>query len=285
MYLQHFGLAQYPFSLTPNTRFFLKLPSHQEAFNSLVRALLDDGNFSKIVGEVGTGKTMLCRMVLNALENHPNRFVTAYIPHPILGEDDLLETIADELSIVRSTSLQIGELIKLISAEVINADKAGKHTILFIDEAQAIPEESLNTIYLLTQAQANSKRPLQVILFGQPELDVLLDSPMLSQLERGISFSYKLEPMDRDAVEAYLQRRLVKSGFSGAALFNAAAVDLLHEASGGIPRMVNILCHKSLMVAFGKGDRLITNSHVEKAIADTEIVAPKKLSWRQRLFS
>ncbi|MCH1600499.1 MAG: AAA family ATPase [Pseudomonadales bacterium] len=263
----------------------MKLPSHQEAFNSLVRALLDDGNFSKIVGEVGTGKTMLCRMVLNALENHPNRFVTAYIPHPILGEDDLLETIADELSIVRSTSLQIGELIKLISAEVINADKAGKHTILFIDEAQAIPEESLYTIYLLTQAQANSKRPLQVILFGQPELDVLLDSPMLSQLERGISFSYKLEPMDRDAVEAYLQRRLVRSGFSGAALFNAAAVDLLHEASGGIPRMVNILCHKSLMVAFGKGDRLITNSHVEKAIADTEIVAPKKLSWRQRLFS
>jgi MSHA biogenesis protein MshM len=285
MYLQHFGLAQYPFSLTPNTRFFLKLPSHQEAFNSLVRALLDDGNFSKIVGEVGTSKTMLCRMVLNALENHPNRFVTAYIPHPILGEDDLLETIADELSIVRSTSLQIGELIKLISAEVINADKAGKHTILFIDEAQAIPEESLNTIYLLTQAQANSKRPLQVILFGQPELDVLLDSPMLSQLEQGISFSYKLESMDRDAVEAYLQRRLVKSGFSGAALFNAAAVDLLHEASGGIPRMVNILCHKSLMVAFGKGDRLITNSHVEKAIADTEIVASKKLSWRQRLFS
>ena len=285
MYLQHFGLAQYPFSLTPNSRFFLKLPSHQEAFNSLVRALLDDGNFSKIVGEVGTGKTMFCRMVLNALENHPNRFVTAYIPHPILGEDDLLETIADELSIVRSTSLQIGELIKLISAEVINADKAGKHTILFIDEAQAIPEDSLNTIYLLTQAQANSKRPLQVILFGQPELDVLLDSPMLSQLKQGISFSYKLEPMDRDAVEAYLQRRLVKSGFSGSALFNAAAVDLLHEASGGIPRIVNIPCHKSLMVAFGKGDRLITNSHVEKAIADTEIVAPKKPTWRQRLFS
>ena len=285
MYLQHFGLAQYPFSLTPNTRFFLKLPSHQEAFNSLVRALLDDGNFSKIVGEVGTGKTMLCRMVLNALGNHPNRFVTAYIPHPILGEDDLLEAIADELSIARSTSLQVGELIKLISAEVIKADKAGKHTILFIDEAQAIPEESLNAIYLLTQAQTNSKRPLQVILFGQPELDVLLESPMLSQLEQGISFSYKLEPMDRDAVEAYLQHRLVKSGFSGAALFNTAAVDLLHEASGGIPRMVNILCHKSLMVAFGKDDRLITNSHVEKAIADTEIVAPKKLSWRQRLFS
>jgi len=285
MYLKHFGLAQYPFSLTPNTRFFLKLPSHQEAFNSLVRALLDDGNFSKIVGEVGTGKTMLCRMVLNALENHPNRFVTAYIPHPILGEDDLLEAIADELSIVRSTSLQIGELIKLISAEVIKADKAGKHTILFIDEAQAIPEESLNAIYLLTQAQTNSKRPLQVILFGQPELDVLLESPMLSQLEQGISFSYKLEPMDRDAVEAYLHHRLVKSGFSGAALFNTAAVYLLHEASGGIPRMVNILCHKSLMVAFGKGDRLITNSHVEKAIADTEIVAPKKPTWRQRLFS
>jgi MSHA biogenesis protein MshM len=285
MYLKHFGLAQYPFSLTPNTRFFLKLPSHQEAFNSLVRALLDDGNFSKIVGEVGTDKTMLCRMVLNALENHPNRFVTAYIPHPILGEDDLLEAIADELSIVRSTSLQIGELIKLISAEVIKADKAGKHTILFIDEAQAIPEESLNAIYLLTQAQTNSKRPLQVILFGQPELDVLLESPMLSQLEQGISFSYKLEPMDRDAVEAYLQHRLVKSGFSGAALFNTAAVYLLHEASGGIPRMVNILCHKSLMVAFGKGDRLITNSHVEKAIADTEIVAPKKPTWRQRLFS
>jgi MSHA biogenesis protein MshM len=285
MYLQHFGLAQYPFSLTPNTKFFLKLPSHQEAFNNLVRALLEDGNFSKIVGEVGTGKTILCRMVLNALGSHPTRFVTAYIPHPILGEDALLEAIADELSITRSTSPQIGELIKVISTEVNKAADAGKHTILFIDEAQAIPEESLNTICLLTQAQTNTKRPLQVILFGQPELDVLLESPMLSQLKQGIGFSYSLTPMDRDAVEAYLQHRLAKSGFSGAALFNAAAVDLLHEASGGIPRTINILCHKSLMVAFGKGDRLITNSHVEKAIADTEIVAPKKPSWRQRLFS
>lgn len=285
MYLQHFGLAQYPFSLTPNTRFFLKLPSHQDAFNNLVRALLEDGNFSKIVGEVGTGKTMLCRMVLNALENHPDRFVTAYIPHPILDEDALLEAIADELRITRPTALQIRELIKLISAEVIKAANAGKHTILFIDEAQAIPEESLQAIHLLTQAQAKTKHPLQVILFGQPELDELLENPMLRQLKQDISFSYTLSPMNRDAVAAYLQHRLAKSGFSGASLFNSAAVDLLHEASGGIPRTVNILSHKSLMVAYGKGDRLITNSHVEKAIADTEIVTPKKPGWRERLFS
>lgn len=285
MYLQHFGLAQYPFSLTPNTRFFLKLPSHQEAFNSLVQALLEDGNFSKVVGEVGTGKTMLCRMLLNALENHPKRFVTAYIPHPILSEDALLEAIADELGIIRPTSLQIGELIRLISAEVINAATTGKHTILFIDEAQAIPEESLNAIYLLTLAQAKTKHPLQVILFGQPELDELLDRPMLRQLKQGISFSCTLPPMDRGAVEAYLHHRLTKSGFSGASLFNPAAVDLLHEASGGIPRTVNILCHKALMVAFGKGDRLIGKSHVEKAIADTEIWPPKKPGWRERLFS
>ena len=284
MYLQHFGLAQYPFSLTPNTRFFLKLPSHQEAFDRLVQALQEEGNFSKIVGEVGSGKTMLCRKVLNALEGHKNQFVTAYIPHPILSEDALLEAIADELLINRPDSLQYRDLLKLISAELLNYAEAGKQTVLFIDEAQAMPEESLNAIYLLTQAQAESKRPLQVILFGQPELEELLDTPMLKQLKQGISFSYTLAPMDREAVDAYLQHRLAKSGFSGGTLFNAAAVNLLHDASGGVPRTINILCHKALMVAFGKGDRLLDASHVERAVADTEAL-PRKRSWTERLFS
>ena len=227
MYLEHFGLAQYPFSLTPNTRFFLKLPSHQEAFDVLVQALQSEGNFSKIVGEVGTGKTMLCRKALNAFSNHRDRFVTAYIPHPILNEEALLLAIAEELEIECDDTLQFGDLIRRITASVIQAERDGKRTLVFVDEAQAMPEESLNAIFLLTQAQGRSAKPMQVILFGQPELDELLNSPMLSQLKQGISLSYTLPPMARDVLDAYIQNRLQKSGYSGAPLFSTAAIDLL----------------------------------------------------------
>ncbi|MCI5107701.1 MAG: AAA family ATPase [Pseudomonadales bacterium] len=282
MYIQHFGLAQYPFSLTPNTRFFLKLPSHQEAFEGLVRALEDSGQFAKITGEVGTGKTMLCRKLLNALAAHKATYVTAYIPHPILSEEGIMHAIAGELGLEHE-SLNYRELLKRISSELLRLGNLDMRVALFIDEAQALPEESLKAISLLTRVEAKPGRHLKVVLFGQPELETLLQQPSLAMLEEHFCFDYHLPAMDRDGTEAYIQHRLAKAGYSGPHMFANKAIDLIYSASGGVPRLINILCHKALMVAYGKGETRIHEDFVTAAIEDTE-TASKAPNWRQRLF-
>lgn len=283
MYLQHFGLAQYPFSLTPNTRYFLKLPSHQHAFDSLIAALDEDGCFSKVIGEVGTGKTMLCRKVLNALEPYQDKYLTAYIPHPILTEEATMHSFAEELGLELDEGARYGEMLKQITSAILENAKDNKQVVLFIDEAQAMPEESLKAVHLLTQALPSDKHPLQVVLFGQPELDEILDGPMLKQLQRSVSFSYTLPSLDLDGVAAYVQHRLSKAGYSGDHMFTPQALTKLYESSGGVPRLINILCHKALMVAFGKGERMVDDGHMQAAIDDTE-THQKSKSWTERLF-
>ena len=194
MYNQHFGLAQYPFSLTPNTRFFLKLPSHQEAFAQLVRSLGVNGEIAKLTGEVGTGKTMLCRKVLHALDAHRDKFLTAYIPHPILSEEGILLAIAQELDLAADDEDSFCTLLKLVSGRIRELAEQGRRIVLFIDEAQAMPEESLKAIFLLTQVELPPERKMQVVLFGQPELDALLQQPALSQLQEHVNYSYVLPP-------------------------------------------------------------------------------------------
>lgn len=283
MYLQHFGLAQYPFSLTPNTRYFLKLPSHQHAFDSIVAALSDEGNFSKVVGEVGTGKTMLCRKVLNALEPYPEKYLTAYIPHPILSEEATMQAFAEELGLDTAESSKLGDLLKQITGCILENARQGRQVILFIDEAQAMPEESLNTIHLLTQALPSDEHSLQIVLFGQPELDELLNLPMLKQLHRAVSFSFVLPSLDEQGVAAYVQHRLSKAGYSGDHMFTPRALESLYTASRGVPRLINILCHKSLMAAFGKGQRTIEEEHMKAAIEDTD-TGQRSKTWSERLF-
>lgn len=286
MYIQHFGLAQYPFSLTPNTRYFLKLPSHQRAFEFIVAALQDEGSFTKITGEVGTGKTMLCRKVLNALETHKKRYVTAFIPNPVLGAEGIIAAIAEELGLSYEPSATYYDLLKTISAELLKQSSRGKTVVLFIDEAQAMDEEALEAIRLLSTIEKapNGSAPLQVILFGQPELDELLQRPVLRELNRELSDSYQLVNLDRDGVEAYLEHRLNKAGYNGSNLFSQKAIDLIYRASNGTPRLINILAHKALMVAFGKGDHSLTDKHIELAIEDTESAQHQKLRTR-RFFS
>lgn len=284
MYIQHFGLAQYPFSLTPNTRYFLKLPSHQQAFNQLIASLEEDGDFSMITGEVGTGKTMLCRKVLNSLEFHKNKYVTAYIPHPILSEEGIMHAIAEELSIERPANISYYDLLRKITEELVSIFSEGKSVVLFIDEAQAMPEETLEAVHLLTSVSSDTGQHLQVILFGQPELLELLDSNRLKQVEEQLSYSFKIPALDRDGIESYVEHRLSKAGYNGPHMFTSGAIDILFTASKGIPRLINILCHKSLLVAFGKGDLIVKEQHVEDAIADTETAKTEK-SLFQRLFA
>ncbi|MFT7471158.1 MAG: MSHA biogenesis protein MshM [Kiritimatiellia bacterium] len=286
MYIQHFGLTHYPFTQTPNTRYFLKLPSHQRAFDFVVQALQDESSFTKITGEAGTGKTMLCRKILSALEVLETRYLTAFIPNPVLDEESIMYAIAEELRLNFDPAASYYELLKIIGEELIRLSALGMTAVLFIDEAQAMTEESLEAIRLLATIEKDSDGPipLQIILFGQLELDELLQRPALRELNRDLSDSYQLASLDRGDVEAYLDYRLIKAGYSGSNLFTEKAMDLLFNGSKGVPRLINILAHKALMIAFRKGDRVLTDKHVELAVADTESAQQHKLGARH-LFS
>ncbi len=282
MYLAHFGLSQHPFSLTPNTRYFFKLPAHQSAFEQLLKALEGDGKFAVINGEVGTGKTLLCRKTLLALDPFQDRYLTAYIPHPVLSEQGMMHMLSQELQLQHDESLSYKQQIRLISNALVYEHERNRKVILFIDEAQAMPEETLAALNLLTTL-IDSAASLQIILFGQPELSTLLDQPMLHQLRANVSFTYTLPPLDRASVQAYVDFRLTKAGYNGSSLFVDKASDALFLASGGIPRLINILSHKAMIAAFGLGDHTITETHIHRAINDTDSIEREKL-LKQRLF-
>lgn len=270
MYLEHFGIKEFPFSLTPNTDFFLNMASYHKAYNMLMVSITNHEGFIKVVGEVGTGKTMLCRKVLNTLEENKEQYVTAYIANPVLSPKGLFLAFAEELGIPADTDIGHHSLLKRIAKVLMEHALAGRQVVLFIDEAHAMPEKTLEALRLLTNLETEKAKLFQVVLFAQPELDEMLNQKSLRQLLQRITFSYKLETLDRDGVERYVTHRMATAGYNGGAVFSPAALDDLYAASRGIPRVINILSHKALMVAFGRGDRLIERSHMRKAIDDTE---------------
>ncbi len=270
MYLQHFGLRELPFSLTPNTQFFLNMASYHKAYNMLMVSLANAEGFIKIVGEVGTGKTMLCRKVLNTLEEDKESYVTAYIPNPVLSPKGLFLAFAEELNIEIDQDVGHHRLLKAITEMLVEYSAQGKQVVLFIDEAHAMPEQTLEALRLLTNIETEQIKLFQVVLFAQPELDVLLSQPSLRQLRQRITFSFEIEALDREGVERYVVHRLATAGYNGPFLFSKRALDFLFRTSDGIPRVINILCHKALMVAFGKGERTVQIDHIKNAAEDTE---------------
>lgn len=270
MYLQHFGLRELPFSLTPNTHFFLNMASYHKAYNMLMVSLANAEGFIKIVGEVGTGKTMLCRKVLNTLEEDKENYITAYIPNPVLSPKGLFLAFAEELNIEIDQDVGHHRLLKAITERLVEHSANNKQVVLFIDEAHAMPEQTLEALRLLTNIETEQVKLFQVVLFAQPELDSLLSQPSLRQLRQRITFSFEIEALDRDGVERYVVHRLATAGYNGPFLFSKRALDMLYKTSNGIPRIVNILCHKALMVAFGKGERTVQLENIRNAAADTE---------------
>lgn len=276
MYEAYFGLQELPFALTPNTHYFLNSPTHQQALELLLVALKNQEGFIKISGEVGTGKTLLCRKLLNALEAP---FVTAYIPNPQLSPEGLYLAFADELGLSFPADTNSHQILKQINQTLIHLANEGNKVVLIIDEAQAMSEQTIEALRLLTNLETESARLVQVVLFGQPELDALLSRDSLRQLLQRITFQQRIQPLDRDAVAHYVQHRLMLAGYNGPALFNRAALTLLAKASKGIPRLINILAHKSMMVTYGEGAREIQKKHVRRAIADTESVRMPRFAW------
>lgn len=267
MYQNYFSLTEAPFSITPDTGYFYAHGNYSEALNTLLVALRAGEGFIKVTGEVGTGKTLLCRKLLNTVEE---RFVTAYIPNPMLTPYGLQSAVADELGLDITKHYGHHQLLKLINNRLLELSVEGKNVVLCIDEAQAMPVETMEALRLLTNLETEKQKLLQVILFGQPELDENLNEKNVRQLKQRITFSYKLKPIDREGMELYLLHRLSVAGYKGNRLFEEKALNHLFKASRGIPRLINILAHKSMMSAYGEGVKYIGNNNMRAAIKDTE---------------
>jgi MSHA biogenesis protein MshM len=267
MYESHFGLQEAPFALTPNTRYFLRARSHSDALELLLVALREREGFIKIIGEVGTGKTLLCRLLLNELEQEA---FTAYIPNPHLRPETLYSAVAEELGVDVNACTNTHQILKALNKRLIALAMEQRPVVLVIDEAQAMPEKTIEALRLLTNLETESTRLLQVVLFGQPELDDLLKRESLRQLRQRITFQYRLAPLDKVLVAQYLRHRLAQAGYNGGDLFSSPALRLITRSSGGIPRLVNIIAHKSMLAAWGKGDRQVSRRHVMMAIRDTD---------------
>ena len=267
MYLEHFGIREAPFSLTPDTSYFFASPSHQAALNTLLVALRMGEGFIKVVGEVGTGKTLLCRKLLKILGDD---YITAYIADPYLTPMQLRMALATELNIEMVAGTGQSQLNQLIHERLLELSETGKGVVLILDEAQALPNESLETLRLLTNLETEKRKLLQIAIFGQPELDQRLAESSMRQLKQRITFSHRLDTIDYEFLGDYVYYRLCQAGYQGQQPFTPKALKLLYRASHGVPRLINVLTHKSLMAAFGRGTWKITPELIQSAAYDTE---------------
>ena len=298
MYLEHFGLRESPFGLTPDTSFFFACSSYQEALNTLLVAARNGEGFIKIVGEVGNGKTLLCRKFLatlnqgeraattaigtqdeNTAERTSARFVTAYIPNPYLEPRSLLLALADEFRVSLDKDADQHQMLKGLTLTLLNYARAGKRVLVCLDEAQAMPLESLEVLRLLTNLETEKRKLMQVVLFGQPELDERLKQNSVRQLRQRISFQYELKGLHDDELDRYLRHRLGVAGYSGETLFDKGAVNVLQRVSGGTPRLVNIIANKALLLAYGEGRQQVLVCHIRTAAADTPETKRDWLVW------
>jgi MSHA biogenesis protein MshM len=266
MYRQHFGLKEHPFSLTPDTQFYFNSQSHREVLSTLLLALKHSEGFIKIVGEVGTGKTLLSRKLLASLGDN---YITAYIPNPYLTPDELKWFLAEEIGIPYSPDIPSYQLLKEINLRLVELAQQKRQVVLVVDEAQAMPRETIEALRLLTNLETEKSKLLQVVLFGQPELDALLDRPDLRQLKQRIVFAEYLQAIPKSSLPDYLAYRLTSAGYRGASLFSRSAIALLYKASGGVPRLINVIAHKALLAAYGQAASKVNRSHMVRAIMDT----------------
>ncbi len=282
MYEKYFGLKGIPFSLSPDTSYFFAYGHYADALNTLLVAVRTGEGFIKVTGEVGTGKTLLCRKLMNIIGD---KFKIVYIPNPQLSSFGLHVALAEELGL--KITRYVHRLNKMITDKLLELAAQGKRVVLCIDEAQAMPEETMESLRLLTNLETEKFKLIHVVMFGQPELDELLNRRSVRQLKQRITFSYQLQPLDRAGMDAYIMHRLVVAGYQGGMIFEQKALEKLETASRGIPRLINILCHKSLMVTYGKGARSVSYENMMMAISDTEDtqLSSNRSSWWRRFVA
>lgn len=280
MYEQHFGLTERPFSIAPDPRFLYMSPQHREALAHLVYGVGAGGGFVQLTGEVGTGKTTICRCLVEQL---PKDVDVALILNPRVSGLELVASLCDELKIrYPKDTDSIKVLTDALNAYLLASHAAGRRTVLIIDEAQCLSAEALEQVRLLTNLETTREKLLQIVLVGQPELRDFLARDDLRQLAQRIMARYHLLPISRDETGAYIHHRLWICGSDGT-VFKEQAIDTVHKLSQGIPRLINILCDRAMLGAFVEGKHAIDAGVVRKAarevLPEQRVDVPAKRRW------
>lgn len=278
--LQHiafFGLRETPFGITPDTSFYYSCDSTRAGLNTLLVAVENGEGFIKVTGEVGTGKTLLCRMLLASLDERSS--ATAYIHNPNLEPRTLLLATADELEIPVDPALDEHHLLRAINLALLDLARAKRRVVLCLDEAQAMPSDTLESLRLITNLETEKRKLMQVVLFGQPELDAKLADPRIRQLKQRITFQHELDGLDARETGLYLEHRMRVAGYSGPRVFSPAAARVIHAASRGTPRLINVLAGKALLLAYGRGERAVSWTDARGAVGDTPASAGLARRW------
>ncbi len=263
MYTKYFGFNEKPFTLTPNPRFIFLSKNHKEAFAHLLYGINNHYGFIELTGEVGTGKTTVLRTLLGQLQDENYR--TALIFSPCLTGVELLRSINNEFGIA-ADSLYSNELLAELNRFLLTETAEGRTVVLVIDEAQNLQPEVLEQIRLISNLETENDKLIQIILAGQPELELLLSRPDLRQLNQRIAVRYKLCSMNMNETRSYIRQRMEVAGESGGVFFSNYAIKWVYCATSGVPRMINILCDRALLIAYGNERRRITSFIVIRAV-------------------
>jgi type II secretory pathway predicted ATPase ExeA len=275
LYLEHFGLKEPPFRITPHTDFFFDGADRGATLEALLYAVLHDEGIVKVSGEVGSGKTMLCRVLIERLPPHVD---TIYLATPSLAREEILHAIGAELGLAlggKRTTLALREL----QEHLIGRYGEGHRVVILIDEAHAMPEETLEEVRLLSNLESNRHKLLQIVLFGQPELDATLAKPALRPLRDRVTHSFRMRPLSKPEVARYLSFRMRAAGYRGPDVFAPRAIALIAGAAGGLTRRINILADKALLSAFTENSHAVASRQVRAAVRDAEFAGAAR-RWR-----
>jgi general secretion pathway protein A len=266
VYLDFYGLTEPPFDITPNPRFLFYSAKHREAYNHLLYGIRERKGFVQLTGEVGAGKTTLCRAMLEQLDE---RFATALILNPVMSPNELMKAIGLEFGLPVS-GLDRLDTLAVINQFLLQQVEAGKDAVLIIDEAQDLTDELLEQVRLLSNLETDNRKLLQIVLMGQPELRDRLNNPRLRQLRQRITVRYHLLPLSRHEVRQYVQHRLHLCGGNGHPCFTGPAFWRLYRYTKGIPRVLNALCDKALLAGFVAQRKRIDYHLVSRAVRELE---------------
>jgi type II secretory pathway predicted ATPase ExeA len=276
LYYPHFGLKEPPFKITPNTDFFFSGGNRGAILDALVYAITNGEGIIKVVGEVGSGKTMLCRMLQTIL---PEKIESIYLANPSVAPEDVLHAIAFELQLKLPKNADRLKVMQELQAYLLARYAEGRQVVIFVEEAQGMPLATLEEIRLLSNLETKQDKLLQIVLFGQPELDDNLNQEHIRQLRERITHRFNLGPLQTKDVGDYLIFRLRAAGYHGPHLFTESAIKKLSKASEGLVRRVNILADKALLSAFADNVYQVTPRHVDAAVNDSEFGL--KPNWYQ----
>ncbi len=279
MYFDYFGLKEAPFRITPNTEYWYAGGQRGEMLAALLYAIGQGEGIIKVVGEVGSGKTMLCRKLVAQL---PAEVDSVYLGNPTLSPDDMLAAILADLGIDAPEDGRQARLAQL-NTTLLARHEAGRRVVVFVEEAQGIALDNLEFLRLLTNLETATDKLLQIVLFGQPELDVQLADPRIRQLKDRITLSLNLSPLSENEVAEYLRARLAVAGYRGPDLFSPALIARLTHFSGGLSRRINVLADKTLLAAYAGQTHTLTPAHLDAAAGDADIQSPGQAGHRPRL--